>query len=389
MKRCIVHADMDAFYAAVEQLDRPELRGQAVLVGSPCGRGVVTTASYEARPFGVGSAMPMSTARRRCPKAVIVPPRFHRYGEVSDQVMAAFARFSPTVEALSLDEAFLDMSGTERLFGAPDQIAARIREAVFEATGGLTVSVGVAATKYVAKVASGFRKPNGSTVVREEHTLDFLHPLPISRLWGAGPKIQQRLRDLGLQTIGDVARCRLSELEDTLGRMGSHFHRLAWGRDPRPVRPTHALKSLGSEHTLERDIRGRAAIWPHVLISLDRLGHRLRQRGCLARGLRLKLKSSDFCVFTRQMLFAHPTASGSVMAKVASTLLGEFNLELDYRLVGATAVEPIAAGHWDDQIELFVASDAGLHEKQERLDRALDDVWKRFGMQSVKRASSL
>jgi len=203
--RIVAHADMDAFYAAVEQLDDPRLRGRPLLVGPPGARGVVLTASYEARPHGVGSAMPMVTARRLCPNAVVVPPRFERYQEVSAAIMRVFADFSPEVEPLSLDEAFLDMTGSEGLFGDPETMGRRLKAAVRDATGGLTVTVGLSAIKYVAKVASGYKKPDGLTVVPPESAKAWLAPMPVSRLWGAGQKTEPRLHALGLRTIGDVA----------------------------------------------------------------------------------------------------------------------------------------------------------------------------------------
>src|SRR3990172_6329751 len=233
--RIVAHADMDAFYAAIEQLDDPALRGRPVLVGPPSDRGVVLTASYEARPYGVGSAMPMAKARRLCPNAVIIPPRFDHYQEVSRTIMRVFSDFSPEVEAISLDEAFLDMTGSEQLFGDPASMGRRIKDAVREATGGLTASVGVSATKYVAKVASGRRKPDGLTVVRPEEAKAWLAPLPVSWLWGVGPKTQARLHHLGLRTIGDVADADPKFLSAKLGRAGLHFHALAQAEDPRPV----------------------------------------------------------------------------------------------------------------------------------------------------------
>jgi DNA polymerase-4 len=200
----IVHADMDAFYAAVEQRDDPALRGKPVLIGPNSHRGVVLTASYEARPFGVGSAMPVAEARRRCPHAIMVPPRFERYQQVSEQIMNVFADFSPSVEAISLDEAFLDMSGAEHFFGPPRAMAEKLKRAVLEATG-LHISVGVSGTKYVAKVASAYDKPNGLMVVPPQHAVAWLAPLSVSRLWGAGKQTVPRLHALGLRTIGDVA----------------------------------------------------------------------------------------------------------------------------------------------------------------------------------------
>jgi len=204
--RIVAHADMDAFYAAIEQLDDPALRGRPVLVGPPSERGVVLTASYEARPYGVGSAMPMAKARRLCPHAMIIPPRFERYQEVSRKIMAVFSDFSPEVEALSLDEAFLDMTGSEQLFGDPQSIGRRLKDAVREATGGLTASVGLSGTKYVAKVASACLKPDGLTVVLPDEARAWLAPLPVSWLWGAGPKTQTRLYQIGLRTIGGWRR---------------------------------------------------------------------------------------------------------------------------------------------------------------------------------------
>lgn len=389
MIRWILHADMDAFYASIEQLDDPAIRGKPVLVGSPSGRGVVTTASYEARPYGVGSAMPMAIARRKCPQAVIVPPRFERYLEVSGQVMDTFGRFSPSVEALSLDEAFLDMTGSERLFGPPEAIARRLKDAVREATGGLTVSVGIAATKYVAKVASDFRKPDGATIVPEERTLEFLHPLPVSRLWGAGPKVQERLAQFNLETIGDVAACSEDYLVNVLGSVGAHFHRLAHGEDPRPVIGSRAAKSVGSERTLDVDVSGRGEIWPHVLASLDEIAHRLRKSGTEASGVRVKLKTSDFRLMTRQGLLDTPTTSADTMAEKASELLDEFELSERYRLVGAAAFHLSSDTGARRQLDMFGTRDPAVEAKRERLDQALDQVWDKFGSGSLRRGSSV
>jgi DNA polymerase IV len=252
--RIVAHADMDAFYAAIEQLDDPALQGRPVLVGPRSDRGVVLTASYEARPYGVGSAMPMAKARRMCPSAIIIPPRFDRYQEVSETIMRVFSNFSPDVEALSLDEAFLEMTGSEQLFGDPECVGSRLKAAIREATGGLTASVGLSATKYVAKVASACQKPDGLTVVRPEDAKAWLAPFPVSRLWGAGPKTQARLHKLGLHTIGDVADADPLFLSAKLGSAGLHFHTLAQAEDPRPVIGRRTSKSMGSEHTLDRDV---------------------------------------------------------------------------------------------------------------------------------------
>src|SRR4029077_312231 len=255
--RVIAHADMDAFYAAIEQLDDSALAGRPILVRPRSERGALLTASYEARPYGVGSAMPMAKARRLCPKAVIVPPRFDRYQEVYATIMRVFSDFSPDVEALSLDEAFLDMTGSEQLFGDPQSIGRRLKTAIREATGGLTASVGLSATKYVAKVASACQKPDGLIVVPPEDAKAWLAPLSVSWLWGAGPKAQARLHQLGLHTIGDVANADAKLLSAKLGSAGLHFHTLAQAEDPRPVCGRQASKSVGSEHTLDEDVHNK------------------------------------------------------------------------------------------------------------------------------------
>src|SRR5680860_448173 len=292
--RIVAHADMDAFYAAVEQLDDPGLRGRPLLVGSASSRGVVLTASYEARPFGVGSAMPMAKARRLCPHALIVPPRFERYQQVSASIMRVFGDFSPAVEALSLDEAFLDMTGSEGLFGDPESMGRRLKAAVFDATGGLTVSVGLSATKYVAKVASAHRKPDGLTVVPPETAKAWLAPMPVSRLWGAGQKTEPRLLALGLRTIGDVAAADPKLLADKLGKLGMHFYTLAQAQDPRRVDGHRKSKSIGSENTLARDVRDKGEIKLHLRRSADKIARRLRAKGLVASGVAVKLKSADF-----------------------------------------------------------------------------------------------
>jgi DNA polymerase-4 len=298
---------MDAFYAAIEQLDDASLRGRPLLVGPPSARGVVLTASYEARPYGVGSAMPMAQARRMCPNAVIIPPRFDRYQEVSATIMKVFSDFSPDVEALSLDEAFLDMTGSEQLFGDPDSIGRRLKAAIREVTGGLTASVGLSATKYVAKVASACQKPDGLTVVRPEEAKAWLAPLPVSWLWGAGPKTQARRHQLGLHTIGDVAHADPRLLSVKLGRAGVHFHTLAHAKDPRPVIGGRASKSIGSEHTLDEDVREKADIKFHLRRSADTIGRRLRKKSYVAFGVGIKLKTTEFQILNRQHRLSEPT----------------------------------------------------------------------------------
>ena len=385
--RIILHADMDAFFAAVEQLDRPELCGKALLIGGTGPRGVVSTASYEARPFGVGSAMPMALARRRCPHAIVMPPRFERYHAVSRVVMKTLGTFSPLVEPLSLDEAFVDMTGCEALFGAPAEMGAAVRRAVLEATR-LTVSVGVSSTKYVAKVASDAHKPDGLTVVGPDEVAGFLHPLTIDRLWGVGPRMQSRLRARGLDTIGDVAATPLDDLERRFGSLGAHVHALAHGRDDRAVIPEREAKSIGSENTLDADIVGEDTIRPWLLRAADTVSRRLRADGLAARGVRVKLRTADFRLHTRQTLLGGATCATRPIVEAAESLLHEFDLRVPVRLVGVAAFELREGGGVDDvrQLDLF---DAPKAEHDERLDRTLDVVHERFGEGALTRARHL
>jgi DNA polymerase-4 len=374
---------MDAFYAAIEQLDDPTLRGRPVLVGPPSGRGVVLTASYEARPYGVGSAMPMAHARRKCRNAVIVPPRFDRYQEVSTTIMRVFSDFSPNVEPLSLDEAFIDMTGSEELFGDPKSIGRRLKVAVREATGGLTASVGLSATKYVAKVASAFQKPDGLTVVPPEEAKSWLAPLPVSRLWGAGPKTQARLHELGLLTIGNVAKADPQFLLAKLGNAGGHFHTLAQAEDPRPVLGRRASKSIGSEHTLDQDVREKADIKFHLRRSADTIGRRLRKKNYLAFGVGIKLKTADFHIVTRQHRLSEPTDVAARLYCVGVDLLNDLDHPGPFRLVGLVAYD-LAGANDVMQLDLFSA-----FARQRKLELAIDGLAERFGTNVVCRADDL
>ena len=381
--RIIAHADMDAFYAAIEQLDDPSLRGRPLLVGPPSARGVVLTASYEARPYGVGSAMPMAKARRLCPNAVIVPPRFDRYQEVSATIMKVFSDFSPDVEALSLDEAFLEMTGSEQLFGDPRSIGRRLKSAIREATGGLTASVGLSATKYVAKVASACQKPDGLTVVPPEEAKAWLAPLSVSWLWGAGPKTQARLHQLGLHTIGDVARADQRFLSAKLGSAGLHFHTLAQAEDPRPVIGRRASKSLGSEHTLDEDVCDKADIRFHLRRSADTIGRRLRKKNYLAFGVGVKLKTADFQIVTRQHRLSEPTDVAERLYSVGIELLDHVDHPGPFRLVGLVAYDLVEVNNLT-QLDLF-----STFARQRQLEVAIDVLAERFGTNVVYRADDL
>jgi len=381
--RIVAHADMDAFYAAIEQLDDPSLRGRPLLVGPPSGRGVVLTASYEARPYGVGSAMPMAQARRMCPDAVIIPPRFDRYQEVSTTIMRVFLDFSPDVEALSLDEAFIDMTGSEELFGDPYSIGHRLKAAIREVTGGLTASVGLSATKYVAKVASAFRKPDGLTIVPPNEAKAWLAPLPVSRLWGAGPKTQARLHQLGMLTIADVAGADVRFLSAKLGSAGVHFHTLAHAKDPRPVIGLRASKSIGSEHTLDQDVCAKADIKFHLRRSADTVGRRLRKKNYLAFGVGVKLKSADFQIITRQHRLSEPTDVAARLYSVGVDVLNDLDHPGPFRLVGLVAYDLVGQNDVM-QLDLFSA-----FARQRKLEQAIDGLAERFGTNVVCRADDL
>lgn len=383
--RIIAHADMDAFYAAVEQLDDPCLRGRPLLVGSDSARGVVLTASYEARVSGAGSAMPMQRARRLCPEALVVPPRFERYQQVSELVMSAFGDFSPLVEPLSLDEAFIDMTGSTRLFGDPESIGRRIKAAVRECTGGLTASVGISGTRYVAKVASAFRKPDGLTIVPPAKMREWLAPQPVSSLWGAGPKTTERLRALGWETIGQVASADAPALERSLGALGRRFFALANGVDPREVVGSRRAQSISSERTLNVDIAGRAQIAGYLRLSADNVAARLRRSNRLARGVRVKLKTTNFRIVTRQGVLSEPTDVGAVLYTHAASLLQEVGERGPFRLVGLAAYDLVAAQTPAAQLELL----PGAGNRERRLETAMDSLAARFGRGAVQRAGDL
>ena len=381
--RIIAHADMDAFYAAVEQLDDPSLRGRPLLVGPPRARGVVLTASYEARPYGVGSAMPMAKARRLCPNAVIIPPRFDRYQEVSATIMKVFSDFSPEVEALSLDEAFLDMTGSEQLFGDPQSIGRRLKTAIRDATGGLTASVGLSATKYVAKVASACQKPDGLTVVPPDDAKAWLAPLSVSWLWGAGPKTQARLHQIGMHTIADVADADVQFLSAKLGSAGLHFHTLAQAEDPRAVIGRRASKSIGSEHTLDEDVCDKADIRFHLRRSADTIGRRLRKKNYAAFGVGIKLKTAEFQILSRQHRLSEPTDVAKRLYAVGVALLNHVDHPGPFRLVGLVAYDLVDINNLM-QLDLFSA-----FARQRQLEVAIDGLADRFGTNVVYRADDL
>ncbi|HEY4185594.1 MAG TPA: DNA polymerase IV [Polyangia bacterium] len=374
--RSIIHVDMDAFYASVEQRDQPALAGKPVIVGGHPQRGVVLAASYEVRPFGVRSAMPMAQALRRAPTAIVVPPRFSAYVAASEAVFAIFARFTPLVEPLSLDEAFLDVTGSRSLFGDAATIARTIRAEIAR-TLHLQASAGIATVKFVAKIASDAAKPNGQHEVAEGDTLAFLAPLPISRLWGVGQKTEVALRRAGLHTIGDLARANPARLEQRFPG-ARHWWELSQGIDVRPVIPDRAAKSIGAEDTFDED-REPTELSPHIHAHASRVGRRLRRAEVKARVVQLKVKLSDFTVVTRRTTLDEPTDDGQTIYRAAMELLTRVNVPGRVRLTGVAAHDLSAT---DAQLGLFALPPS----RTARLNAALDRITTRFGNDAVTTA---
>ncbi len=372
----ILHVDMDAFYASVEMRDRPELAGEPVIVGGTAGRGVVLSASYPARRYGVRSAMPVAQARRLCPQARFVTPRHDRYAQVSREVMAIFRSVTPQVEPLALDEAFLDVSGSVRRLGPPAGIARRIRELVREQHG-LTCSAGVATTKFVAKLASARCKPDGLLVVPAGQVLEFLHPLPVSALWGVGPQTAAALRRLGLRTVGDIARAPQAALERDLGHaVAAHLVALARGADPRRVTPELREKSIGAEETFPRDIDDPEMVRRELLRLSGRTARALRAAGCSARTIVVKLRLSTFKTITRSRTLTDPTDVAQEIFATACGLYAAAGLDTRARLrlvgVRATGLVPAAAA----QRQLALGESPLPWRTAEQ---AMDQIASRFG----------
>jgi DNA polymerase-4 len=374
----ILHADLDAFYASVEQRDDPRLRGRPVIVGG----GVVLAASYEAKAFGVRTAMGGRQALRLCPNAVVVPPRMSAYAEASKAAFRVFEDTSPLVEGLSIDEAFLDVRGLERISGTPIEIAARLRREVRERVG-LPITVGVARTKFLAKVASGVAKPDGLLVVPPDGELSFLHPLPVERLWGVGPATARKLHHSRIRTVGEVARVPEQVLVTILGRAaGRHLHALAHNRDPRPVVVGRRRRSIGSQSALGRSRKTPEAV-DAVLVSLvDRVTRRMRIAGRVGRTVVLRLRFGDFSRATRSYTLPQPIAHTQSILLTARWLLAGAMPEIERR--GLTLVGVAVANLEDDSaLQLVLPLD---RFSGSALDVALDEVRRRFGAAAVTRA---
>ncbi|WP_165436518.1 DNA polymerase IV [Amycolatopsis suaedae] len=379
-----LHVDMDAFFAAVELRTRPELADKPVVVAGAGPRSVVLSANYPARVFGVRSAMPVGAAKRLCPHAVYLPPTRGLYGEVSRGVMAIFAEFTPLVEPLSLDEAFLDVSGALRRLGTtPARLGAELRGRV-QAEHGITCSVGVAPVTFVAKLASGMAKPDGMVVVPRAEVLDFLHPLPVSALWGVGKRTEEHLRRLGLATIADVARTPVASLRRSLGTaVGEHLHALANGRDDRQVVPDTPDKSIGAEHTFDTDVTDRARLDRELLRLAERVGATLRSRGRRGRTVSIKVRFADFRTITRARTLLSPTDVARQIHATAVALLTEQGDTGPVRLLGVR-VEGLS----DDEAGEQLAFESGEPRWREA-EVAADVARSKFGSAAIRPASLL
>lgn len=377
----ILHVDMDAFFASVEEADNPELKGKAVVVGAGP-RAVVTSANYVAREFGVRAAMPVAQARRLAPHAIFLPNRHHRYGEVSADVMRIFGDFSPHVEPLSLDEAFIDVSGATRLIGTARDIAVQIRARI-EGELKITCSVGISTTKLIAKLASGRCKPNGILEIADDRVLEFLHPLPVRELWGVGPKTGEALTKLGLQTIGDIAHTPRGTLIRALGQgQGESLYELAWGRDLRAVEESAIEKSIGAEETFARDIDDNEELLAELLRVTERVARRLRDQQFVARTIAIKIRFSDFTTITRSKSIDLPTASTQEIYEQVRRLFTALGLvRARVRLVGVRLENLESDAGLVEQLTL------GSREKGWRqVDQALDRARRRFGGGALKPA---
>ncbi|WP_163868290.1 DNA polymerase IV [Myxococcus eversor] len=375
--RAIIHVDMDAFYASVEQRDNPALKGKPVIVGGHAQRGVVVAASYEVRPFGVRSAMPMARAVKAAPHALIVKPRFAAYAEASEQVFAIFERYTPLIEPLSLDEAFLDVTASVGLFGSPSDIARRIRKDIADELK-LPSSAGISTVKFVAKIASDLAKPNGQREVRAEETMAFLAGLPVSRLWGVGPKTEESLQRSGLKTIGDVASKDVEWLEQRLGTSGRHLWELSQGIDMREVVPDRAAKSVGAEDTFEEDLAGVEALKPHIHAQALRVARRLRRAGVKGRVVQLKLKLADFTLLTRRTTLREATDDGQTLYRTALELMERSHEGKAIRLTGVS----VQLDDVPPQLGLFPAAPP----RTAKLNATLDRIAERFGSKAITTA---
>lgn len=385
MPRKIIHIDMDAFYASVEQRDKPALKGLPVIVGGdPEKRGVVSAASYEARVYGVHSAMPVSQAKKLCPQGVFLPVRMYRYRQVSEQIIKILQEYTPLVEPLSLDESFLDVTGSEKLFGPVLYIAKEVKRRILETTG-LTASAGIAPNKFLAKIASDFKKPDGLVQIRPEEVQDFLRDLPISKLWGVGKSTEEVLKGMGILRVGQLAVYPAESIEKKLGKFGLELISLARGEDDRPVTPHSEAKSISQEETFTPDLGDQEKMNRVLLDQAEQVGWELRQQNLKGCTVTVKVRYPDFTTVTRSLTLPFPTDQGIEIYQTALRLLHKTEArQRKARLLGVGISNLI---HPDDPEQLILFDSRRKHV--EASTRAMDRIWKKFGVDAIKRATLL
>jgi len=380
----ILHIDMDAFYASVEQLDNPWLKGKCVIVGGTSNRGVVSASSYEARKYGVRSAMPIFQARQRCPDGIFVPPRMARYKEMSKKIMAILREFSPRVEVVSIDEAYMDLSGSQRLHGDPEAVAVDIKNEI-QKNLGITCSVGVAPGKFLAKVASDMDKPDGLTIIRPQDVEQFIRKLPVQKVPGVGKKTYLHLEPMGIKTLGDVKKFPEKMLLDRLGKFGHRLIELSAGIDHSKVTPWSPHKSISSERTLSKDTRDKKVLHKYMLQQSEEIARQLRKAGFRARTITLKIKHADFKQFTRSKTINTPTRSSETIYRHAADLLDNYPLTQQIRLIGVGTSGFKSTGQ---PVQLNLFDRAEQNDKTwEKVDRTVETIAQKFGRDAIKRGT--
>jgi len=379
----ILHVDMDAFYASVEELDNPQLKGRCVVVGGQSKRSVVSAANYAARRFGVHSAMPVFQARKRCPGAIFLPPRIHRYKELSPKIISILREFSPLVEPVSIDEAYVDITGCEKLFGGVREIALSIKERISERLD-LVCSLGAAPNKFLAKIASDMDKPDGLTIIMPEDVDQFIESLPIHKVPGVGKNTHDKLKLMGVKTLGDVKKCPEEVLVRRFGTFGRRLAKLADGIDRSIVTPVSETKSVSAEETLPEDTENKDVLGKYILKQSEKIGRELRKLGMRARTISVKIKHSDFKQITRSVTIKEPTQSSDVIIREAAQLLENYRMPDKTRRIGV-GVSNLVSGVEQVQTDIF-ERDNTKNSNWQKLDKAIDTITDKFGTEIIKRA---